>query len=594
MASAPAPAILKQMSPERIYLALTKGDMVTMAQNLTDVQKRDIAEWVGGRPLRTADSGDAKAMSNVCSSNPPIKSLTSTPSRNGWSADLSTTRFQTAKAADLSPAAVSRLQLKWAFGLPSATSVYGQPTIVDGRVFVSSDAGYIYALDAETGCVHWSFQAQTGVRSAITIGPTKAGSTKYAAFFGDIHGNVYSVDATDGKLLWKVPVDPLLSPGSRVPPGSMTAESTFPFLPWKSRSHPVRTMPAVRFAAWWLPWIRKLGKQIWKTYTIPDKPITRTTPDGKTYIGTAGVGVWGPLTIDPKRHALYLGTGNTFSGPDVGRSDALIALDVDTGKVLWVQQDQAEDVWHTGCPQGPPPAGFPPINGTPRSASSLGLGVGSPHNGPHHHPPMPPSYYCPDKLGPDWDFSAGVMLVNLPNGKSLLVAGQKSGVVWAHDPDQKGALVWHSDISRGQIVFGGAADNQKAYFGMGGGNRGVPPGGLAAVRLSDGLEEWYTSIPPQEFLKEHHGITAAVTLIPGVVFTAGLDGMLRAFRTLDGAPLWQYDTTQAVETINGVKAAGGSIGSAGATVANGMVFVTSGYTGFEGGTPGNLLLAFAP
>ena len=169
----PLPSVLKQMTPERIYLDPHPGDMVKISQGLTDQQKRDIAEWVGGRKLGAAESGDAKKMTNVCASNPPIRDLTSKPSWNGWSADLSNTRFQPAKAANLSAAQVSRLHLKWAFGLPAAASVYGQPTIVDGRVFVSSDAGFVYALDAESGCVHWSFQAQTGVRSAITVGKMK-------------------------------------------------------------------------------------------------------------------------------------------------------------------------------------------------------------------------------------------------------------------------------------------------------------------------------------------------------------------------------------------------------------------------------------
>src|SRR5205807_1977481 len=179
------------------------------------------------------------------------------------------------------------------------------------------------------------------------------------------------------------------------------------------------------------------------------------------------------------------------------------------------------------------------------------------------------------------------MLVDLPNGKSLVVAGQKSGVVWAFDPDQKGALVWKSDISRGEILFGAAADGEYGYFGMRG-------GALAAVRLKDGVEQWNTYIDPQPSMASHRGISAAVSVVPGVVFTAGLDGMLRAFSTFDGRPLWQYDTTQQVKTVNGVPARGGSIGSAGATIVNGMVYVTSGYIGFLSGEPGNLLLAFGP
>jgi polyvinyl alcohol dehydrogenase (cytochrome) len=334
------------------------------------------------------------------------------------------------------------------------------------------------------------------------------------------------------------------------------------------------------------------GKQIWKTYTLPDKPIPRKTPDGRDYIGTGGVGVWGPIAIDTKRNALYIGTGNTFSGPDVGRSDAIMALDIKTGHVLWVQQDEPEDVWHTGCGHNAgSPKGFPPLN----PATLAAQGEQTPANASPQpaRPAMPSTYYCPESEGPDWDFSAGVMLVTLSNGKDLLIAGQKSGMAWAHDPDNKGALVWKSDISRGQIVFGGAADQQYAYFPMRGGMRGNPPaGGVVALRITDGVEQWYRSLPAQESMAQHSGLTAAVSVIPGVVFSAGLDGMLRAFTTMDGTPIWQFDTTQELPTVNGIKAKGGSIGSAGPTIANGMVFVTSGYTGFEGGAPGNMLLAF--
>jgi polyvinyl alcohol dehydrogenase (cytochrome) len=201
---------------------------------------------------------------------------------------------------------------------------------------------------------------------------------------------------------------------------------------------------------------------------------------------------------------------------------------------------------------------------------------------------MPETYYCPAETdNPDWDFSAGVILVNLPNGKRLLLAGQKSGLVWAHDPDQKGALVWRADVSRGQIVFGGAADDQNAYFVFRG-------GGVAALGLSDGVEKWFRPLPPQEKMSMHPGLTAGVTVIPGVVFTAGLDGMVRAFYSNSGQPIWEYDSTEEVKTVNGMTAKGGSIGSAGVTVAGGMLFVPSGYTGFQNGQPGNVLLALAP
>lgn len=592
--SAPSPATLKQMSPEKIYEALTTGTMVANAKDLTDQQKRDIAEWVGGRKLNAA-SGDAQTMPNRCADNPPLKDLTSAPAWNGWS-DINNTRFQPLKQAGLSAASVERLRLKWAFGIPAAASVYGQPTVVDGRVFFSSDTGWVYGLDAGTGCVHWSFQAQTGVRSAIQIGLSKAGTQKYAAYFGDIHGNVYAVDAANGELLWKHLIDP--HPLSRVTGGVRFYNGRI-YVPVASLEEPESSSynyKCCTFRGMVAALNAETGKQIWKTYTIDQPATEQKTPDGKSFLGPSGAGVWSPTVIDPKRNAVYVTTGNTFSAPDVGRSDGIMAFDLDTGKILWTQQDEHGDVWHTGCPSGRPPAGFPaknvpaPVGIADGNAPGRGAGFAGRggRGGGGGRSMIPETYYCPTEVeNPDWDFSAGVILVNLPSGKRLLIAGQKSGVIWAHDPDQKGALVWRSDDSRGQIVFGGAADSENAYFAFRG-------GGVDAIGLADGVEKWFTPIPAQESMSIHTGLTAGVTVIPGVVFTAGLDGMVRAFYAYSGRPIWQFDTTREFKTVNGMTAKGGSIGSAGVTVAGGMVFVPSGYTGFQNGQPGNVLLALAP
>jgi polyvinyl alcohol dehydrogenase (cytochrome) len=586
---APPVSILQNLSPEQIYQTITTGSMKSQAAHLTDEQRVKIAEWVSGRRLGSSENGGAEKMPNRCASNPPMQSLTSVASWNGWSANGATnTRYQPAKAAGLSPATVARLQLKWAFGLPGTLSAYGQPTIVDGRVFVGSDSGYLYSLDAATGCVYWGFLAKAGLRSTPMIAPLKPGSTAMAAFFGDIRGNVYAVEASKGELLWKVSVDS--HPLTRITAAVKVLDGRV-YVPVDNLEEPgsagydyacctSRGSIAVLDSA--------TGKQIWKTYTISEPATPRKTSTGVSFLGPSGASVWGTVALDPKRRAVYLSTGNAFSAPDVGRSDAVMAMQMDTGKILWVQQALHGDVWHSSnCGSGPAPAGFPPKSASRRPGLPRPAGRGQ--GGAQQGRPAPPAYYyCPEeKENPDWDFSAGVMLVDLPNGKSLVVAGQKSGVVWAYDPDRTGELVWKSDISRGEITFGGAADEEFGYFGMRG-------GALAAIRLKDGLEQWGFWIDPQPSMESHRGVSAAVSVIPGVVFVAGLDGMLRAFAAFDGRPLWQYDTTQAVKTVNGVPGKGGSMGSAGATIVNGMVYVTSGYIGFQRGEPGNLLLAFGP
>src|SRR5437762_10636347 len=383
--AAPLPAVIKQMTPERIYQSLTTGVMKNQGASLTDQQKREVAEYMSGRRMGATESGDARKMPNACASNPPIRDVAAAPSWNGWGVDNANTRFQPAKAADLSTGQVSRLKLKWAFGLPGAISVYGQPTIVAGRVFVSSDTGYVYALDADSGCVHWSFQAQSGVRSAITIG--HAGATKYAAFFGDIHGATYAVDASNGELLWKTQVD---SHALARVTGAPKLYNNRLYVPIASLEEPESAgnkYPCCTFRGAVIALNAETGKQIWKTYTIPEAPTMRKTAAGVAYQGPSGGGVWDSPTIDLKRHALYFGTGNNFSEPATKTSDAVMALDMDTGKMLWVVQEREDDVWHTGCPslrQGTPP-------NAPARGGFAGRGF----------PPRPPDYYCPEKQNPD-------------------------------------------------------------------------------------------------------------------------------------------------------------------------------------------------
>lgn len=570
---APSQSAIKQMPPERIYEAITTGAMKTMAAKLTDDEKRLLAEYMGGRKLDTSDKGDAKNMPNVCPAHPAVRDMNA-PAWNGWG-DLSNTRFQSAKAAGLTAGETSRLKLKWAFGFPGATALYGQ-TIVDGRVFVSSNAGYVYSLDAETGCVHWSFHSAAVVRSGVTVGPTKAAGSRIAAFFGDIHGNAYALDASNGGLLWKVQTDP--QPLARVT-GNPRLDQGRLYVPLasleedesRSANHICCTFRGAVVAL-----DAATGKQIWKTYTIPEEPkLIKKNSLGVDYMGPSGAGVWTAPIIDARRRALYFGTGNSFSEPAT-TSDSIMALNMDTGKILWWRQARSGDIWHGGCVQSVP--GRP----APRFAGGRG-----------NQPPYPKDN-CVEKTGPDWDYAASPSLATLPGGRTVIIASPKQAVVRALDPDRKGETIWEQDVARGigggagEIVFGGGVDDQFAYFGLQLGNA------LVALRLSDGVEQWFMPLKTPETMAQHRGIVAAVSVIPGVLFSGGMDGVVRAVSTGNGQPIWEFDTAKAFETVNGVTANGGSIGAGGPTVANGMLFVGSGYVGFQNGVPGNVLLAFAP
>jgi polyvinyl alcohol dehydrogenase (cytochrome) len=576
---APTEATIKQMPPERIYDAITNGSMKAMAAHLSDTDKVLLAEYMGGRKLDKTDVGDMKNMPNACASHPPVRDL-SAPAWNGWG-DLGNTRFQSAKGAGLTAGQVSRLRLKWAFGFPNATALYGQ-TIVDGRVFVSSNAGYVYSLDAETGCIHWSLKSQAMVRSGIVIGPQKRGSNRMIAYFGDIRGNAYAVDATNGELLWRVLIDnhplarvtatPKLHEG-RLYVGLASLEEDES----RSPNYVCCTFRGVMAAL-----DSETGKPIWKSYTIPEAPkVIKKNSLGVNYMGPSGSGVWTTPIIDTKRRAMYFGTGNSFSEPAT-TADSVMAMSLDTGKILWWVQGTPNDIWHGGCQQT-----VPGRTGPPRGAGPQQSGQGRGNR------PQYPTDNCVDKTGPDWDYSASPSLGTMADGRTVIIAAQKQGVVRAHDPDKSGAVIWEQDVARritgggGETVFGGAVDNQNAYFGL-------HSGGLVALDLATGIEKWHEPLKSPEAMTTHRGIVAAVAVWPGVFMTGGMDGMLRAASPTNGRVFWEFDTAQEFETVNKLKAKGGSIGAGGPTVANGMLFVTSGYVGFQNGVPGNVLLAFKP
>jgi polyvinyl alcohol dehydrogenase (cytochrome) len=564
--SAPNTEVLGQMSTEAIYAALTTGVMVQQGKGLTNDQKRMIAEFFGGHPLGSSDAGEAAHMTNRCTSNPPLGDLAGEASWNGWGNDLDNSRFQPANAAELSPGQLPQLKLKWAFGIPYGSETSGQPSVAGGRVFFGEDNGFAYSTNAATGCVYWSYHAEAQIRTAALLAPIHhGGKTVEAVFYGDKRANVYALDARTGALLWKRNLSSrLLSHITGAPvfykgrlyvglAGSEELVSSDPHYPCCS----------YRGSLWALD--ANTGKVVWRTYTIPEAP----KPTKKNAIGTqlwapAGASIWDAVTIDPKQHAIYAGIGNAFTEPAAELSDSIAAFDMKTGKLLWHYQGEHNDASPGGC-----------FARGPRGAE------------------------CPKVEGPDWDYGDSPILRALPNGKRVLVDADKGGYVVGLDPDDHGKLLWKADLSAGrpggpiqvQILWGGAADNDNVYYPLNG-------GAVAAVRLSDGKIVWRVPIKPSDAHldprgRPRTGLEAAVTVIPGVVFAGGWDGVLHALSTADGHELWQYDTAHAFSTVNGVDAHGGSLGAPGPVVAGGMLFVGSGYVGTGNGMPGNVILAFS-
>ena len=438
--NAPTTETLAQMTPEAIYAALTTGAMVQQAAKLSNDEKRVVAEFFGGRPLGMVDAGDAKHMANHCAANPPMSDPAKAASWSGWGNDLANTRFQPASVAQLTADQTPRLKLKWAFGLPSGAETYGQPVIAAGRLFLGDDNSYIYSLDAATGCVYWSFQAEAQIRTAVAIGPVSGkGSGKYAAYFGDRKANVYAVDAHNGELLWKTNAEPRLlahitgSPvvyNGRVYVGVAGSEEVASGDPHYPCCTYRGSLSAIDGGS---------GKVIWKSYTIPEEPKpTKKNSLGTQLWGPAGASIWSAPTIDTRLRVIYAATGNAFTEPAAKTSDGIVAFDLATGKIMWSYQGVENDASPQGCG---------------------GRG--------------PKGEQCPEHPGPDWDFANSPILRALANGKRVLVAAHKGGAAVALDPDRKGALLWKTDLTDGavagpggQIMWGGAADEQNVYYDL--------------------------------------------------------------------------------------------------------------------------------
>jgi len=560
----PPKEALRALTPEAVLAALTTGAMVEQASELRDGQKRLLAEHVAGAPLGSARTGDASAMPNRCAAE-PFEDPFSGPMWNGWGVDATNGRFQSAEAAGLSAEQVPDLTLKWAFGFPSGSSAYAQPTVVGGRVFVGADVGYVYALDTETGCVHWSFEAEAGVRTAVSIGSvTGAGSTRYAAYFGDVAANVYAVDAATGSLLWTRVAD--AHPIARITGAPTLADGRL-YVPVSSLEEAAGADPSYEcctFRGAVVAYDASTGDQIWKGYTIPDEPRpSGTNSQGTRLWAPAGAAIWSAPTVDLKRGAVYAATGNAYTAPAADTSDSVVAFDIDTGEILWAQQATPDDAFLVGC--GP--------------------------RGPEN---------CPDDMGPDVDFGNAPMLRSLGNGRDILVLGQKSGVAWGLDPDRDGEVVWQQRVGKGSAVggmqWGSAADDEVGYFPVSDLLHGPEAGGLTALRLGTGEQVWHTrppaaDCPPGTFLCGP-AQSAAISVIPGVVFSGTVDGTMRAYTTNDGQIIWEYNTVLEYSAVNGVQAKGGAIDGPGPTVAGGMLFLTSGYGHLGFGLAGNVLLAF--
>jgi polyvinyl alcohol dehydrogenase (cytochrome) len=565
----PQVSLLRTRTPSSILRTLESGLMKQQGAKLSANERQVVANWLG-TPVILERRRDE--ISNACSAGAGWRN---SPGWSSWSPDLGNARFQSAKDAGLSAKDIPRLQPKWAYAFPDTTVMRSQPAVYRGRIFVGAQDGSVSSLDALTGCVHWSTIVQAEVRSGMTVAEVAG---KPLVFFGDSSGYYYALDGETGKQVWKLkPEDHPAIKGTATPvfyQGRVyIGISSFEEAMGVSPDYVCCTFRGSESAV-----DAATGKVIWKQYMIPEKAKPQSkNKRGAEVLGPSGVGVWTAPTLDAEHDALYVTTGDNYSDPPTSTSDAVVALRMSTGEILWSKQLTEKDSWNSAC------------------------NVAGGRN-------------CPDSAGPDFDFAGSSILVKLSDGRRALLLGQKSGMAYAIDPARKGEILWQARVGKGGqwggIQWGMATDGSKVYVALSDADYHITllpgtnvreyrldpnkGGGLFALRMDNGERIWQTQ-PPSCGTRPacSPAQSSAVTGIPGAVFSGSLDGHLRAYSTENGEILWDYDTTHEFKTVNGIPGHGGAIDVAGPVVVGGMVYVMSGYALRGDEAPGNVLVAFS-
>ncbi|MCY4343521.1 MAG: PQQ-binding-like beta-propeller repeat protein [Gammaproteobacteria bacterium] len=562
---APHRDMIGLMPPEAILRSMEEGVMQEEASGLTPEERVLVAEFLAGTAMGTIAASDLPA----CADDVPPPDFSTAPDVINWGLEPTNSRHIPAAAAGISAQQLPALKPRLAIRFPSANRARSQPTFAGSAILVGSHSGKVYALDQESGCAHWSYQASSEVRTGIVIGRLSADgrAATTAAFFGDLLGHVYAVNAGTGEELWRQRADD--HPNATIT-GTPSLHDGVLYAPVSSLEVNLALDPhyeCCTFRGSVAAYAADTGKLLWQTFTIEEPATVQYQNRAETdMLGPSGAVIWNSPAIDAKRNQLYVATGENMSSPATLTSDAIFAMDLDDGTVNWVFQATANDVWNVACD-------------------------------------TENDHSCPPEGGPDFDFGAATMLLTASDGREFVVGGQKSGIVHAVNPDD-GSVAWQTRVGRGGIQggvhFGMAAAGDRLFVpisDMADGREYPDPArpGLHALDIRTGDILWSALNPDacngRDFC--HPGISQAVTAAGGVVYAGAMDGVLRVHDMETGAVLWEIDTTEEFTTITGETTHGGSFGgAAGPIIHNGDLALSSGY-GIYNHMAGNLLLVLS-
>ena len=582
----PSREALAGFSLDTVMVAMKFGKMQPMAAHLSDIQRGLIAIYLSGSESGDFDWVDA----NSCGIEDPASGPALVAS---WGYDAGNRRYVDAEATGITRANVNQLELAWALAFPKVTDMRSQPAILGNTLYFGDKTGRLYAIDRTSGCVYRHIKVASGIRSAITLMTGEDGTPMLV--FADSMATVYAVSPADLAIKWRADVR-LFSTSTIT--GSISYHNGRLFVPVSSYEVAAAGNPGhvcCESHGGVIALNAANGERVWEWHGTAEATRQGETSDGKPLLGPSGVSVWSTPTIDAVRNRLYIGTGENLSKPATDTSDAVVALDLDSGEPVWIFQATANDIWNAAC-----------LNGGSN---------------------------CPDDAGGDFDIGASIIHAQLADGTELLLVGQKSGDAMALD--MEGKLLWktrvsnaaigpnlHQTTTNGGVHWGMALSGERLLVPAADPERNregyTPRPGLHALDVRSGEVLWFQGVERGCYLADedkplvglqnmragknrpleeqyacsfYYGLSAAATATDDLVFSGGLNGVLNAYDIASGERLWQVETAMPFEAVNGVPGQGGSIDVDGQIIAGDWLYVQSGYAMF-GQLPGNVLLAY--